>query len=304
MRDVPSRGRCHAAFLLAYSARVRRCEDANSWLAAALDKPTHMAASLDLAGTAHILLDVGLAWFDNMVVIAGDLARLDRVADITTLKAIARLLLVRRPPDWLRAAVTDGKLVAEFIPGADLEALSWLGSDLEAIVVEAHRHLYGALDDEFLKRLGNVGELAVISALQALGRQPRHVALVSDHFGYDIEVDFEGRRHGLEVKTVVLSTAERVILTRNEFDVAARMGNRWRIIQVTLSSKVIPRGVVNADDVIQLRELSTEALSIMAPPKSEIFRWTVSAEFRPLPSMWAASNLAIPRSFSCKLLEP
>ncbi len=57
-----------------------------------------MAASLDLFGTARLLLDAGLARADARVVIARDLSnKLDRVADLTTLKGIARLLPERRP---------------------------------------------------------------------------------------------------------------------------------------------------------------------------------------------------------------
>lgn len=101
-----------------------------------------MAASLDLGRTAELLIDVGLARIDEAVRIGSELARLDQIADISTLKAIARLLLVRRPPDWLRGAVVDEKLVVEFVPAHDMEVLSWLGPDLEPIIVAAHRQLY------------------------------------------------------------------------------------------------------------------------------------------------------------------
>lgn len=301
MRALPSRGRCHAAFLLAYSARVRRCESVNRWLAAALEKPTHMAASLDLVGTAQLLQDTGLAKVDDAVVIARDLARLDRVADLTTLKSIARLLLTRCPPVWLRTAVIDDRLALEFIPAVDLAALSWLSADLEPIIVTVHRRLYGDNENEFLKWLGDTGELMVMSALQSLGRQPRHVALVSDHFGYDIELGEAGKVHGIEVKTVVPSTSDRIFLSRNEFDVAQRMGDHWRIIQVTLSSKVIALGIATTADVLQIRELPGKTLALIAPTDNEAFRWTESAEFRPAPDMWQASDLKVPAGFALKL---
>jgi hypothetical protein len=304
MRDLPSKGRCHAAFLLAYSARVRRCADVDVWLAAARTKSTYMAAALDLVGTAQILLDVGLARVDDAVFIARDLACLDREGDTATFKAIARLLLLHRPPDWLRAAVIDDGVAAEFIPGADLDVLSWLGSDLEPIIVAVYNHLYGSANDELLKHLGDAGELMVMSALHALGRQPRHVALVSDRFGYDIEVNSPTQRHGVEVKTVVPTTAERILITRNEFDVARRMGNRWKIVQVTLSSQAIARGLATAGDVMQVRELTSEALRIMAPSDSSMFKWSDSAEFRPSAAMWTASELVIPADPVYRLFSP
>ena len=303
MRNLPSRGRCHAAFLLAYSARVRRCEDVPAWLGAALEKPTHMAASLDLAGTAQLLQDSGLARVDDVVIIAGDLARLDRVADLTTLKAIARLLLTRCPPIWLRTAVVDDGLVPEFIPAADLAALSWLGNDLEPIIVAVHRRLYGARDNALLKRLGDAGELMIMAGLQSIGLRPRHVALVSDHFGYDIEFDRSGNVQGVEVKTVVPATSDRILLSRNEFDVSRRMTDRWNIVQVTLSSQVIARGRVTTADLLQIRELSSASLSLMAQPDSEQFKWTESAEFRPIGEMWQATDLAVPAGFAFDLTD-
>lgn len=303
MRDLPSRGRCHAAFLLAYSARVRRCYDVRAWLKATADKPTHMAASLDLVGTANLLLDAGLARADEEVVISRDLARLDKIADLTTLKAIAGLILLRRPPDWLRFAVSDGRLVGEFIPAADLDAMSWMGADLEAIVVTAHHRLYGMVDDALLKRLGDAGELAVISALRSQGLLPRHVALISDRFGYDIELDLNSQRYGLEVKTVVPSTAARVLISRNEFEVAQRMGDRWKIVQVIFSSKVIARRVATVDDVENIRELSSASLISMAPIEDGGFRWVEGAEFRPEASLWRASNLSVATDFACSLAE-
>ena len=301
MRDLPSRGRCHAAFLLAYSARVRNCRDLNAWIAAALDKPTQMAASLDLIGTAHLLIDAGLARVDAKVLILGGLAKLDQVADLTTFKGIAQILLVCRPPDWLRSAVIDGCLAPEYIPEGDLKVIKWLGDELEAIVVSAHKKLYGAADEELLKLIGDAGELAVMSALRRLGHNPRHVSLVSDHFGYDIELDVGGRLHGLEVKTAVAKTAQRIVLSRNEFEVARRMGAQWTLIQVTFSSRILARRCATADDIVQFRELFSHLFFEMAPNDREEFRWIESAEFRPPDLAWSASDLVVGREFRFNL---
>ncbi|TIQ79910.1 MAG: DUF3883 domain-containing protein [Mesorhizobium sp.] len=301
MRDLPSRGRCHAVFLLAYSARVRRCGHIDAWLRSAAEKPTHMAASLDLVGTARLLTDTGLVRADGGVVVSRELTGLDQVADLTTLKGIARLLLVRRPPDWLRTAVVDGRLAPEFIPSPDLEAMSWIGPELEPIVVSAHHHLYATVDDTLLKRLGDAGELAVMSALQCKGLQPRHVALISDRFGYDIELDTVAQRQGLEIKTAVRSTAARILISRHEFEVARRMGERWKIVQVTFSTKVIARGVATASDIEAIRELSSARLVELAPMESSVFRWVDTAEFRPHASMWSPSDLVIATNFTSSL---
>lgn len=301
MRDLPSRGRCHATFLLAYSARVRRCADVVGWVRAALEKPTHMAASLDLGRTAELLIDVGLARIDEAVRIGAELARLDQIADISTLKAIARLLLVRRPPDWLHGAVVDEKLVVEFVPAHDMETLSWLGPDLEPIIVAAHRQLYAMRDDAFLKLIGDAGELIVMAALQAANYEPRHVSRVSDRFGYDIEYDLQQVRYGLEIKTVVSTTADRILLSRHEFDVAGRMGGRWKVVQVTISSSAFVQGAVRASDIAGIRELPGATLAKLAPADTLEFRWSDSAEFRPHPNMWVPSSLPVPADFSFQL---
>lgn len=297
MRDLPSRGRCHAAFLLAYSARVRDCADVSEWVLAALDKPTHMASSLDLSGTALLLIDTGLARVDGKIINSRGMGRLNTIADLTTLKAIARLLLSRRPPDWLRTVVVEGRLATELIPSEDLDAISWLGVDLEPIITSVHRDLYGDRDDELRKLLGDAGELAIMSAFRLQGLVPRHVALVSDRFGYDIEVLRRYERYGYEVKTAVSTTAGRILLSRHEFEVASAMDARWRLIQVTFSTKVLAVGRATAQDVVHIRELTSDQLRSMAPVEQATFRWNESAEFRPCGTDWLPSDLVVASDF-------
>ena len=303
MRDLPTRGRCHAIFLLAFSARVRKCANLNSWIGAALDKPTHMAASLDITGTAELLLDAGLARIESSVITGPSLARLDREADLATLKGIARLLLASRPPDWLRAVIVDGCLATEFIPQRDLEAIGWLGEDLEEIVVAAHQQVYGASDDQLRKMLGDAGELAVISALRRTGQNPRHVSLISDRFGYDIELKIGSKTLGLEVKATVKATATRALVSRNEFEVAKRMGERWKLIQVIFSSRAIALGRANVADIEGIRELKSHSLIDLAPVEKEGFRWTEAAEIRPSDTAWQPSDLRVGQEFEVHLSQ-
>lgn len=301
MPNLPSRGRCHAIFLLAYTARVRHCDDIGLWIEATLDKPTHMAGALDLEGAANLLIDLGLARLDTRVVITGSLQRLDRIADMTTLKAIARLILERQPPDWLRSVVVNGRFVSEYMPNDDLKAILWLGEDLEGIIVAAYAKLFGEHDDALLKLLGDAGELAVMSALRSKGLNPRHVALVSDRFGYDIEWNVGSQRYALEVKTAVTATAARVLVSRNEFEVAKNMGDRWKLVQVTFSSRVIAQGRAAVTDVERIRELTSATLGVMAPADSDVFRWEESAEFRPPLKEWRASDLVVGHDFQASL---
>ncbi|MFN3972747.1 MAG: protein NO VEIN domain-containing protein [Gemmobacter sp.] len=268
---------------------------------AALDKPTHMAASLDLSGTANLLLDAGLARIESFVVIASGLTRLCREADLTTLKGIARVLLRSRPPGWLRAVVRDGRFVPELVPQQDYNAIAWLGEDLEDILLTAHQQVYGASDEHLRKLLGDAGELAILSALRRDGYSPRHVSLISDRFGYDIEHKVGFQTLALEIKAAVSSTATRVLISRNEFDVAKRMGVRWKLVQVTFSSRVIARGRATPDDVERIRELESHSLVEMAPAENERFRWTESAEIRPAEAEWKPSNLRVGDEFEASL---
>ncbi|OJY97867.1 MAG: hypothetical protein BGP25_00045 [Lysobacterales bacterium 63-13] len=262
-----------------------------------------MAASLDLLGTAYLLLDTKLARAKHKIVTGRDLARLDSVADLTTFKGIAHLLLGRRPPDWLRAVVADGKLAIEFIPKQDLEAISWLGDDLEPIITSVYRQHYGEDDALRRKMLGDAGELAVMSAFRSKGCNPRHVALVSDRFGYDVELQSNHFRYGYEVKTAVAATASRILVSRHEFEVAAAMGDRWRLIQVTFSTKIFLVGRATCNDIVDIRELTSERLRSIAPIEPATFRWTETAEFRPLATDWSANDLAVGNDFEASL-EP
>ena len=297
MSELPTRGQCHAIFLLAFSARVRKCTDLDAWIDAALDKPTHMAYALDLTGTASLLLDIGLAKIESFVSIKSSLTGLDIKADLTTLKGIALLLLRYRPPVWLRVAVVEGRMAPEFIPQEDLNAIAWLGDDLEMIVAAVHQQLYGAVDEQLRKQLGDIGELAIMSALRRDGHDPRHVSLVSDHFGYDIELNEENDVLGLEVKAAVNATAVRAFISRNEFEVAKRMGKRWKLVQVIFSSRVIATGRAIYEDVERIRELTSQSLIEMAPIEKEGFRWTGAAEIRPGDNEWKPCKLPVEEDF-------
>ena len=234
MRELPSRGRCHAAFLLAYTIRLKPAATLEAWIAAALDRATIMAAATDIPGTARILLAAELARVDASVVLDERLLRVSTRADRRSFVTIARLLLSRYPPGWVVSAVVDGEFRPEYVPDADLQRLAWLGPDLAPIVLSVHRAITSASDAKVRKQIGDAGELAVVSALERIGITPNHVSLVSDAYGYDIEYQSGQNLHRLEVKACVQSTAERVIVSRNEYEKAAAFGSSWRLIQVLL----------------------------------------------------------------------
>ena len=301
MRELPSQGRCHAAFLLAYSARLKPPDTRETWIRTALERATIMAAATDIPGTAEILLAADLAWVEHSVVVDRRLLRVSERADYRSLAAIARLLLSRFPPSWIVSAVVDGEFLPEYVPDDDLQRLSWLGPDLAPIVLSVHDAITSAADDDLRKQIGNAGELAVISALERIGVAPNHVALVSDAYGYDIEHGSSQDLHRLEVKACVERTADRVIVTRNECEKAALYSSSWRLVQVCFASGVVVNGCATCADVLGIRELSAESLLSLAPAATNTFRWLNSAEFRPPQELWSESDLRVAADFRVEM---
>ena len=297
MRALPSRGRCHAAFLLAYSIRLKPAVTLEAWITAALGRSTIMAAATDIPGTAQILMAANLARVDASVVLDERLLRVSVRADHRSFVAIAHLLLSRFPPGWIVSAVVDGEFRPEYVPDADLQRLAWLGDDLALIVRSVHRTITSTSDAKLRRQIGDVGELAVVSALESIGVVPDHVSLVSDVYGYDIEYQSGQDVHRLEVKACIRSTADRVIVSRNEFEKAIVFGSSWRLIQVCFASGIVVRKRATCADVLFMRELPASSLVSLAPPSTDGFRWLESAEFRPSHDSWNESGLNVADDF-------
>ena len=297
MRELPSQGRCHAAFLLAYSARLNPPATPDIWIAAAQARATIMAAATDIPGTAEILFAANLATGRDAVAVDARLLRVSEQADHRSLAAIARLLLSRFPPGWIVSAVVDGEFRPEYVPDADLRRLVWLGPDLEPIILSVHRAITSAAADQLRKQIGDAGELAVVSALRRIGVEPNHVALLSDAYGYDIEYGPEQNLHRLEVKACVERTADRVIVKRNEYETAATFASSWRLLQVCFASRIVVHGRATGADVLGIRELPAASLVSLAPPATNSFQWLDSAEFRPPKDLWSDSDLRVADHF-------
>lgn len=297
MRELPSRGRCHATFLLAHSACLKRVASLEEWVAVASDRSTFMAGACDIVGTAEILLNARLVTMEDALVVGRPLAALSSQADRTTFVGIAALLLKRFPPSWIISAVVDGEVIRELIPSLDLERLDWLGADLEPLILEVHRTLTHTVYDNDRKMLGDAGELAIMSALTRDGCTPVHVALVSDAYGYDIENPRMQKIERWEVKASVQSTRNRIFVSRNEFDKAMAFRGSWRLVQIVFSSSVMLNRQAAKSDVILIRELSGDALHSLAPLPLTTFRWTESAEFHPGNDIWTNSLLRVDDDF-------
>ena len=301
MRELPSHGRCYAAFLLAYTARLKPVHTLDGWIGATLARSTIMAAASDLPGTAQILLDSKLAVINERVMLHEKLIQSSQRADRIALVSIASLFLKRFPPSWIAATVVRGEFLPELVPQSDLDRLAWLGSDLAPIILDVHRSIASTFEDQLQKQIGDAGELAVVSALERAGKHPDHVSLISDAYGYDIEYRNGDYVQRLEVKACVQTTADRVIVSRNEYEKAAALKDSWRLIQVTFSSGIIVKRIAVASDVLLIRELSADSLVSLAPPSTDCFRWVDSAEFRPPATAWKETTLRVADSFTAPL---
>lgn len=297
----PSKGLCHAVFLLVHVASLGRNASKRDWIEAAKTRPVIAAQSFDLSGIAERLIEWGLIEATPSVIVGQPLSRLSAHADYPTLRSIAEILLRKRPPVWLRVVVQNGRLTEELIPTADRATLAWLGDDLEATLLAVHRDICEPVANDLLDRLGLAGELVVMAALEQAGFRPRQVSLISDAYGYDIEVEMAGEMHSIEVKSAVPRTASQFHISRNEFEVSGKRRDLWRIMQVIFSSAVIATGKVSQNDILALRELPSSALTLLAPQDESRFRWTDSAIVTPREDMWVSNELIVPSDYAVVL---
>ncbi len=161
------------------------------------------------------------------------------VAEDQGAEQLARWILLKHPPLWLRNAVSNGTLSTELIPSevADrLEGIFPSAAEREAILLAAAQQH----DDAMSLAAGALGEEHVSSEcerwLRETGRpdlaaQVQRVSLVSDRLGYDVSApDLGGTARQLEVKACS-GPGLRFFLTRNEFNVGSKFLT-WSLVIV------------------------------------------------------------------------
>lgn len=273
---VPTRGACHGVFLLVHSARSGARRSVEEWVGFARTMPTVMAAALDLAGLSAALLESGLASFgEGRVALHPHLSALGDAATDEVLAQVAVILLRAAQPPWLHAAMSGGEFRPEFVPSVDLGALEWLGADLESLIREARQ--VSSEDDQFLTWLGSVGESLVVALERQSGSAVRHVSLISDHFGYDVEVTAPIRKR-IEVKTTVLGRHHRFFLSRNEANKAAEYKDEWMVVRVVLKPEALVASVISASHVELVQQLNASSLVAALPKDSAQCQWIEAAE--------------------------
>lgn len=272
---LPTRGTCHGVFLLIHSARSGPRRSVNEWVSLAQSMPTIMAAAVDLQRLAAAMFDRGLAWIDGKVCLHENLSGIGNAATDEVLMRIAGAILRLDPPEWIHGAVGEGQFHPEFVPSSAFTALEWLHDDIEAVLVAAKAG--ASEDDGFRQWLGRVGESLVVAAERQVGASVRHVSLISDHFGYDIE-SFRPSRLRLEVKTSILGAEHRVFLTRNETNSAARCGNEWFLVQAVLAPEVLTASALMPSHVAFIRQLPSSCVLAVLPQDSNHCRWVETVE--------------------------
>ena len=283
---IPSRGTCHGVFLLASSASWADFSSIATWVDDTRRLPTYLAGALDLWRIAQWLIDLGLVTIAGGRVVLGQELR-SVLGDLTEdrLLMIARMLLQKSPPDWLSGAFDGEQVASEFIPLFESQQLAWMGDALEPLLVHVRNGLVEDLG--FRKWLGDVGEAFVVQAERASGNVVRHVSLVSDTYGYDVESQGRETRR-IEVKTSLSGRDNRFFLSKNEARVASRYQSDWYIVHVVLENRVRQSAVVSRADVVSVRVARSDAVVRVLPLDTAGARWTESAEVRTEALTWEA----------------
>ena len=288
---LPSQGRCIAVFLLARVARLKVRHNVEEWVESARSASSFMAASVNLQQPAQALISYGLVSVRQGIQLGPALVPFTSSADRVTLFGIARLLLLASPPLWLNLAV-DIQVKREYIPSWDLQELSWLDPDLDALLLEVRMSLGDSKQDDLRKELGSAAELLIMSALSAAGIDALHVAKISDAFGYDIECHSPSIDR-IEIKAASENTRGKFHLTRNEFDKSFEYPNQWRLVQVVFMNRAFVQRRLDASNVLGVFQLRTGALSRAIPPDTPAFRWTGSAEVHPSSDEWFQASIKL-----------
>ncbi|MFF8956803.1 DUF3883 domain-containing protein [Streptomyces sp. NPDC014894] len=291
---LPRHGVVFAVLHLARVAGLAPRTGVDEWVSAALGHGSYMTAATDLRSPARALVRAGLASVgdEGEIRVARSLAAAaaPRGGARHAMRHAAVALLASQPPAWLRVAVNAEGVERAYIPQPDLEALSWLEEALDDVLAEARRLVGDPDGADLSKAIGDAAEEIVVAALRAAGKEPVHVALVSDAHGYDVDV-CEGPVRFLEVKSAGPKTLSRFHLSRHEFDTSVRQGDAWRLVQVVFAASAFVADPITAADVSCIRELPASVLRDLVPPDSPEFRWEESALIAPPPDSWRPSAL-------------
>lgn len=294
---LPKHGIVYGAFLLAYVARVGSPASVEDWVKAARGHGSFLAYAVDLQSVADALIECRLARLDMKISVDQCLADNSYLADDSTLRTIARQLLIKQPPLWLKLAVRNRSVAREYIPANDLEGLQWLEPNLDALLVDVSANMPNASADLIRQALGDAGELVVLSALRRVGLSPIHVAQWSDSYGYDIEVRTQSRLTRLEVKAAGPKSRGRFYLSRNEFEKSQLYGSEWLLLQVVFTGEAFVADELRPQHIEGIYQLSHGLVGSLVPPDTRHFKWMDSALIEPAADCWELADLSLEQNF-------
>ena len=297
---LPSRGTCHAVFIMGRVLLLRAVESIDEWVETARRQTSFIATASDLGAIANLMIAGGLATCAQSLRPHAKLVPLlSRQADRDTLVLVARLLLHSFAPAWISSVAVGDALATEYIPHGDRDALEWLEPDLANILIDVAREKAAERSADFRQRLGNAGELTVVEAKQLQGARVTHVALISDSYGYDIEAaSATGKdRELIEVKATLGDRNHCVHITRNERDKAKLYGEQWKLVLVMFEPAAFFKGRAQRSDIIAVKTLPNRELLAMTDRDTDFFRWETSAELCAPDSAWSAYPMHLPNDF-------
>ncbi|WP_079141835.1 DUF3883 domain-containing protein [Streptomyces sp. LUP30] len=297
MRLLPSHGLTFGVLLLAHAAVRAPRYDAEKWARAATEQAPFWARSLDLRTIVRTLVLHGLAEETDDGMQAAEQLRALALQDYGAPKATARVLLAASPPSWLASAVRSGVVVRDYIPSADLAALAWLEPDLDALLFDAAVQRRNSEEEAWRERLGAAAEAVVVSALRRAGRQVAQVSLVSDTYGYDVEV-FDPPPKQIEVKGAGPETRGGFHLTRHEFETSQRRPDSWRLVQVVFHPSAFTADVLDPSHIVDVLQLTPRVLRDLVPEDTRAFVWDQSALLTPPTTAWESAGLKPAPDFS------
>ncbi|MCX4762428.1 DUF3883 domain-containing protein [Streptomyces sp. NBC_01275] len=297
MTLLPSHGLAFGTLLLADAAARAPRTDVEAWAQAAAAQAPYWARSLDLRATARALVRRGLAQATDAGIRPTAPLRVLAGLESGALRATARVLLAASPPSWLALAVRSGHVVRDYVPAADLKALAWLEPELDALLLGVAVQQRRADEEAWRERLGAAAETVVLSALRRAGRDAVQVSLVSDAYGYDVEV-CDPPPAQIEVKGAGPETREGFHLTRHEFETAQRRPDTWRLVQVVFHSCAFSADVLDPGHIADVRQLTPRALRAVVPEDTAAFFWEQSALLTPPATAWRAADLKPSADFS------
>jgi hypothetical protein len=184
----------------------------------------------DLTPTQY---DVGYIWLKNV----GLLNVLDSSTPIPDQVFDAAIL----HSDALWLADADSLIQAPEELPADVHAIAEaLGIEDNSAYQRVHQ-VWGKIDLEERKRVGDAGEFALIDLLSeaAATHDIDHVALRADGFGYDIAYRRRGETRNFEVKATTRRTRTVLYLSRHEYRTMMNDPD-WHLVVIRLDSDLEP----------------------------------------------------------------